>query len=383
MKTCNHTFNHLAQVNKKGIVAPCCYYVQEHTPEWDQFNLANIESLDGILTSDLWNKIRSDIESGNNSACNGCWNRENANGHSKRMWSNEKPVNTMYAIEDLEIGLDTTCNMMCRICQPSQSSKWASASDVLEKLNKLQIPYGHQYNQEIQNPNTRNDLMRVLNNTDLSHINAVRINGGEPFYSKNLLPLLKQLDNQAGIENISLSFNTNGSIFPKDNVLDILSRAKDITIDISIDAINKLASVTRHGIAWNVIDSNIHKFVSKFGKDNIRLSSVISLLNVNRIQELYDYVCNAQVRSWTWQFLRAPEYLSVYQVPIKIREKWKIKHENDWKGLHYNEELMSPHTSEKLFDLFLQATNIIDTYHDCTFESVNPEMYNLIKLLKH
>tara|TARA_Y100000385_G_scaffold289178_1_gene357855 strand:- start:903 stop:2063 length:1161 start_codon:yes stop_codon:yes gene_type:complete len=384
MKTCNHTFNHLAQVNKSGNVVPCCH-ISVHNEEVE-FNLSNIESLDGILNSNYWKTLREDIKTGDNEACNNCWRVENTGGHSKRMWSNEKPVNTPYVIEDLEIALDTTCNMMCRMCQPSQSSKWASATDVLKKLDKLERPYGDRYNQEKLNPTNHNDIMRVLNNTDLSHINAINIVGGEPFYSKNLLPLLERLDSQAGIENITLGFNTNGSIFPKDKVLDILSRAKDVCIDFSIDSIGDLATVTRHGIDWNTIDSNIQKFISYFGKNKIRIHSVISLLNANRIQEVYDYAHDLQLRSWTWQFLSGPQYLSVYQIPKEIRKKWQIKADKnctfvDWTRDYYNSELISTEEAKQMFGSFLQSTSIIDTYHDCTFESVNPEMYNLIKAL--
>lgn len=375
MTTCNHTLNHLAQVNSKGYVVPCCHYIRDHNPVWDQFQLENLESLDGILNSNHWQQIRQEISSGDNYQCSNCWNREQANGHSKRMWANEKPVKTPLQIEDLEIALDTTCNMMCRICQPAQSSKWASAT-VLPELDAIQSVHSEHYSK--QNTNTRRDLYRVISNTNLQHVNAVRINGGEPFYSKRLLPLLEQLDKQAGIEQVSLAFNTNGSIFPNDKVLDILSRAQKITIDVSVDAIGDLATQTRNGIEWQVIENNIQKIISHFGADNIRLSSVVSLLNVNRMQELYDYIHSLGVKSWTWQFLSGPKYLSVFQFPKEIRSAWQIEVDKNWRGAQYNEELMSSQTSEKLFDLFLTATNILDNYHGCTFQSVNPEMYNLI-----
>lgn len=381
IKTCNHTFNHVAQINKEGYVVPCCHYTFGYSPEWDKFNVANLDSLDKILTSDHWQNIRQEIKTGNNKSCSSCWNRERAGGHSKRMWANDKPVNSKYVIEDLEIALDTTCNMMCRICRPSQSSKWASATDVLEKLDKL-LPHGSQYNQQGHNTNHRNDLMRVLNNTDLSHVTRIRIVGGEPFYSKNLLPLLERLDEQAGIENIELGFSTNGSIFPNNKILDILSRAKDLNIDLSIDGIGDLASVTRHGIEWNIINSNIQKFISYFGNSKIAIHSTISLLNVNRIQELYDYAYNLQLRSWTWTFLTGPEYLCVYQIPTAIRKKWQIKINKNWRGSSYNKELMSPIEAKEMFDLFLQATSILDTHQGQSFKSVNGKMYKLIKAMR-
>ena len=32
-----------------------------------------------------------------------------------------------------------TCNMMCRMCNPGQSSKWGAAKSVVKELNKYEM----------------------------------------------------------------------------------------------------------------------------------------------------------------------------------------------------------------------------------------------------
>ena len=43
---------------------------------------------------------------------------------------------------------------------------------------------------------------------------------------------------------------------------------------------------------------------------------------------------------------------------------------------------MSPIEAKEMFDLFLQATSILDTHQGQSFKSVNGKMYKLIKAMR-
>ena len=95
---------------------------------------------------------------------------------------------------------------------------------------------------------------RYLNYVDLSELQEINIVGGEPFYSKKLKHFLKRLPKTSKI-----SLNTNGSIFPDNQILKLLETFSSVQIDISIDAIGPLAECIRYGTIWKDVEKNIEE----------------------------------------------------------------------------------------------------------------------------
>tara|TARA_B100000073_G_scaffold342869_1_gene346669 strand:+ start:267 stop:1436 length:1170 start_codon:yes stop_codon:yes gene_type:complete len=377
--------NHLAQVDSAGYVIPCCQFNRKNQDTWEPYNLRNLDSFDSILGSDLWRDLKQRLLNQDIVECNNCWRQENAKTHSMREWANDLTVDHPGKIESLEIGIDITCNMMCRICRPGQSSKWYSAEAQLKQLDSLQQTLGDgglQYRRDTVDTGNSTKLLNALLNTDLSNLNNIRINGGEPFYSKKLKPLLEKIDNDAGLENVTLSFNSNGSIFPKDDILHLLEKAKFLRVDFSIDAIGELANVIRYGIDWNVIENNIDVWKNYFVK-NIKfgMHSTISLLNLNKIDELYNF-SKLKNMQWTYYVLTSPRYLSIDQLPIDIRKNYTINFDHEFITRDLNNSIVNVNMSENLqYDLFIQSCKILDDYQGNNFKNVNSEMYNLVEEL--
>jgi len=385
-KTCNRFLNHLAQVDSAGYVIPCCQFTREWLEKWEPFNLRNLDTFDNILTSDRWNTLQEEMLNEDIPECRNCWRQEKTGAHSMRQWANQTEVENPGKLESLEIGIDTTCNMMCRICRPGQSSKWYSADSILTKLHEYQNKNGFQYDKSLVDTSNSTKLINALNNTNLTKLKTVRINGGEPFYSKKLLTLLQKIDKDAKIENVELSFNTNGSIFPTGEIADLLHRAKKLRIDFSIDAVGDLATVTRWGVEWGIIEETIDKWKSNYKNATFGMHSVISLLNINRIKDLYDFSESKNLQ-WSYYALSSPEHLSIDQLPVESRKAYLVKFDDKslTQEIEINDILINtPYTKKTEYDFFLEATRLLDNYQGNSFKNVNPEIYNLIEeLLKH
>ena len=56
-------------------------------------------------------------------------------------------------------------------------------------------------------------------------------------------------------------FNTNGSIFPDDNLMQLLDECKSVHFLLSIDDIGDRFSMLRYPNKWSVVEENIKKFV--------------------------------------------------------------------------------------------------------------------------
>jgi molybdenum cofactor biosynthesis enzyme MoaA len=406
MPRCNYLYNHLAIVDNQGFVNPCCIFQRKNqNTEYSTIYELDI-NLNKILTSQKWSDLREQMNLNDFiPECLNCSLSELSNIESKRQYYNNKSSLDLlnFDLEDLEIALDYTCNMMCRICDPGQSSKWKNAKSLLEKLSKINPIDSKIYKTPNDKKNYANKIKEVISNTDFSKLKRVNIVGGEPFYSKNLKYFLEKIDNNAGIENIEISFNTNASIFPNDDVLSLLLKAKKILIRFSLDAIGDLASVIRHGVEWSVIDETIKKWSKYSTKPNLKfvIHTTISVLNVNVLQKMIDYSFNNNIDLSVYD-LKHPTYLSIYQIPVSIREKWLVKPAKKNNGpsiliakrinqiltssfnLNESKWINKTENFENNFDYtkFLSSTEALDNYHNNSFDSVNHEIVKVFNKLR-
>lgn len=381
--SCNHLSNHLAIVSSNAIIAPCCQFKDFRQPNKYK-TVFNQDSLDDVLTSGFWQSVRDNLENGTKiPSCSGCWANEEAGAVSKRQWANSSmEVLHPNTVEDLEIGLDYTCNMMCRICKPAQSSKW-NQSPVAAKLYARRPAI---YNTIDNVKEYQTKLRSLVENSNLKNVRRVRLVGGEPFYSKNFEWFVDKLAAETNIAELEFAVNTNGSIIPKDTILEKFFQMKKVSIDFSIDAVGDLASCTRWGVEWAIIEENVKRWVqlAKSHK-NIKLSihSTLSILNINRIQEIIDF-CDSNDLIFGFSNLEDPDYLNYCQIPSELRHAWTVSSSKQVPYLinDLNTSITkSTMSKNKLYD-FLYFTEVLDEHQGLTFAKVNPEIIEIAKRLK-
>jgi len=369
---CNRTYSHLAVTESTSNVTPCCQF---HNYQKDQVAaLGEVSSLNEVLKSSRWDAIRKQIETGQaETQCSNCFSQEQQGLESSRTYYNRRVhLDGTFELQDLEIALDFTCNMICRICKPSQSSKWSQAASLVEQLKQFDP---HHYSMANGGQAYASDIQRVLGNTDFSKLKRIRFVGGEPLYSRYLVEFLERIDSHAGLENVEISMNTNGSIIPSGEKATLLHKCKRLDIQISIDAIGDLANCIRPGVAWSKIEQNVPKWVQFVGSDNlIQIHATISLMNMNRMQELADFA-TASGGYLTGHKLFDPAYLRMDQ--IAGLDSWRIIGSNEWYD-QFNGMLGSelfPHQLSR----FVQAMNLMDAHHGIKFSDANEEIWELVQ----
>lgn len=388
-KSCIHSYVGVSIQDSTGNLLPCCKY-DLNVAKKTLPNIYDVESLNNLHMLPPYRDVQNSIENNlNDSGCSRCWKLESSNLTSRRLESEKIYSNIKYEkyyIQDMEISLDFTCNMMCRICGPHASSKWVSARPKLIELNEEEFI---DYNMPLINPLTyQEQFKKVINNTDLSKVKNIKILGGEPFYSKNIDWFIDKIYNEVELPNeLALSIFTNGSIFPKDDLLKKLLKFASINIVFSIDATNDLASTTRWGVEWDIIEKNCQSWVKlreKNSKLMLQMNPTISILNVNNAQQILDFSSKYQI-GFSFSFLDTPSFLSCLMIPTKLRQKWILPTKNQpyKNGIEkFNNTLLSDIIDENQFDKFLTYTDSLDKYQQRKFKDVNPEIYNLAKELK-
>ena len=155
-----------------------------------------------------------------------------------------------------------------------------------------------------------------------------------------------------------------------------------LLLEFSIDAVGKLAEVIRYGESWENIEQTIKKWKMNFPNASFSLHSVISLLNLSQLNELRRWSDEIDI-DWNWYFLLRPRHLSVYQLPKKYKQEL-FDHMEDFSDItKLYDELMidGPDYIKNHYGMFLTFTKTLDSYHNNSFESVNPKTYKLIEKL--
>jgi len=373
-KFCIHSNAGISLVSATGKLMPCCKYNADDNIS----SIYNVTTLNGLHDTPQYKQMQAQLNAGIfPTGCNYCKTTETAGRQSRRQHTNQMYDDlNMYVpghVQDMEIALDYTCNMMCRMCNPGASSKWNIAQSVIKQFaeQKIELDGNNKYR------SYQDQLRSVLDNTDLSHARIVKIEGGEPFYAKNLEWFLDKLDKEV-LDKSKLYINifTNGSIYPSVTVLEKLAKL-NAAIIFSIDAVGELASTIRWGVDWNVIADNIgkwRKFVDANPQMSLQTNITVSLLNVNRLSPLLAF-CKKLNIDINFSELTFPHYLSIYQLPKSVRQRWTYDDET-LTGM-----IMADVAIEPEFAKFIASVNILDAYQGYSFETVNNEMYQLIQSL--
>jgi sulfatase maturation enzyme AslB (radical SAM superfamily) len=93
---------------------------------------------------------------------------------------------------------------------------------------------------------------------DLSKLRHVHFNGGEPLLSKEHVEFLKEIPNK---QQVSLNYNTNATILPDKDLLDLWSKFKLVQLDFSIDDIGARFEYQRYPAKWNQVTHNLQWFI--------------------------------------------------------------------------------------------------------------------------
>lgn len=188
-------------------VAPCCQSHGEFVTTTD-FDFATSPALNQIRE-----KFDKDIRA---SECMRCWQIEDLGNKSRRQaaieFYNAEPSNQV-RLESIDYNSTWACNLACVMCGPGASSTWAKELG----LSKQDL---HRIGRQYQNNNN------VLEQLDLLHVKKIHFNGGEPFLNNDQLSLL----NKADLDNLFLSYNTNGTVYPTPQMIQLWSESRLVKI---------------------------------------------------------------------------------------------------------------------------------------------------------
>ena len=283
MTICIDPFKNINIVNlqKQVSISPCCLTVTKHI---DQFDFQDDQYLQQVRQGWLTGKFPSE--------CRSCKQIEDIGGESRRQGSNKWYTehnlnNTDIELVRMDYWTGDTCNLACVICGPHNSSVWKQELGLPIELQK----------------STANQFWKTI---DLSKIQFIHFNGGEPLLSKEHVKLLHAIEHK---DQVHLNYNTNGTILPNEKLLNLWEQFKLVQLDFSIDDIGERFEYQRYPAVWSEVEKNLQWFINNAPHNCMfAVNITVSILNQNSQDELI-------------QWLRTHFSVTRFTDPIEIRQQ--------------------------------------------------------------
>jgi len=298
-------------VKPEGKVLPCCRW-KDFAPPLDMF-----ESFENIL--DYYQNIIHTPSETWPEGCSSC-HRDVSNSRRCMMDTiNETVERTGNTIQTLEVAFDNVCNMNCVMCDSHFSSRWDKIyRNNKEFLNNYDI--GKVFNNP---PSIYDNIIRLLENSDISRLHTIKLMGGEPMYSKASLKFLEWFTNK-DVSNIRLLFNTNATIFPT-KYLDLFKRFKYVIPETSIDGVNEINDWGRNSDTPFKKIEEVVGLWNEYAKQNnnieLRNSTTLTLVNIEHLGTLSKWLSNYDQFAFRTIGIASTDYISPLATSRKFRQQ--------------------------------------------------------------
>ena len=296
------------EIRQQGNLSPCCLYKMD-----------NYKNVKDVSVTDIdFSDLRQDLLDGKKpTGCSKCWNDEKNNVISKRLNDAYMYRDKIFDIDyndtksknliSLDIKINKTCNLSCRICNPRYSSKWASEVSNNKKSYPqfASIPIVKNEWTEINGSKVWKDLEEIT--SDLSYITFL---GGEPLLDKTHSSMLQYFINKQKSIHMSLHYNTNATIFAS-NLIPLWNCFKRVELSFSIDNTGKKFEYERYGVSWKTVVDTIEKY-KKLTETvlNFNVFSTITTLNILDTYTLFQF-CKEHKLPVVFQLLTRPKQLNI------------------------------------------------------------------------
>jgi len=283
-------------INPQGSIKTCC--------AGNPHMLGNLNNVDitQALNSPAAREIRASLSQGvPHEYCSNCVKAERFGAESERHWHNRVNPDINYATAGdqyhypviVDVRWNTTCNLSCNYCDPSNSSKWAALKHVPFKSQSR--PY---YDQVC-------DFLEQHK----QHIHEVALVGGEPLLlpeNHRLLDVIPEDCVVTVITNMNQDLENN-RVFKK------LAQRKKVGWSMSFDNVGKHFEYVRHGANWELLLNNLQQVKQLFQTQGHwgGIHAVYNLYNATRLVEFKKFA-QEQGLSINWMNLFGPEVLDPF-----------------------------------------------------------------------
>ena len=353
--------------NNKIQYSPCCWYAG-HTHESTHMDI------DTAIASEKHQALKHLVESDQPvPGCHKCYHEEENGRKSRRI---SAKINYEDFVKDTNIdgdcltGLDYSlgnlCNLKCVICGPWDSSSW------LKDWKQLYPKDNRQGYKKEEQVHLESD--QIPKNLKYLHMHG----GGEPLMADHHIKILNACTD---LSQIRVAYNTNATLIPNNDVIELWKKCKLIELYFSIDALDIQYEYQRTNGKWPVVVDNIEWYKVNMPHNHMfNINCVWSAMNIYYLDQLVDWKkqnldTNRYGDPVNLIFQKALGKTAISHIRPIARDKLYKKYE------HYPELLSMvktiPIKDEPLVE-FERYINKLDKIRGVKYADVHPEWAQLI-----
>ena len=184
--------------------------------------------------------------------CSNCKKIEDAGFDSMRTGMNQGlGLNQDYDLPGpvrLDLQVDISCNLACRICTPEFSTYW-----------QKHLKENNEWDEKIFSPNRVETIYKTLEELDLSNLRLLLFTGGETLMSQLNWDVAKYIVDRVNNpkQNLMLNFQTNGTQPILQRNIETIEKFHLVRLNISLDGTGDRFEYLRWPAVWNQTVDNI------------------------------------------------------------------------------------------------------------------------------
>lgn len=224
--------------------------------------------------------------------CEVCYRSEKESNSSlrtviqQRRWV-EEPDTEQIVLRNIDYNVDPICNAKCIQCSSHYSSAWAAEDQ----------RFGSNYKIRSVSNTRHNNLSETI---DLSTVNRLYFNGGEPMLSDEPRVMMQRLQEMGRLNQVVIQFNTNGSIEPGHEMIELWQKCQGLHVTFSIDGTERAFEYIRNPLKWEQFEKVIDRFSQlDIPSYNINFGYTAGIHNIDVIEKTYQWYIK---KSQTWDF---------------------------------------------------------------------------------
>ena len=376
-------------INPNSQAFPCCIYNYSKSKSIDETKDQNwnFDHINKEIRQEFIEK-GTDIKTYDN--CFGCVSNLHSGQYLEH--NREANINIDYiqtpTLTNLHLKFSNQCNLACRICE-SGCSNLLYTEDLLlveNKIRKKVLPIS-------ESSLNQDSILFKSFKDNLHNLNTLYLSGGEPLLHDAVWDLLKSIKDQGYSKNITLKFNTNGTIKLNQEKYDILKSFKQVNMFVSMDGIGKYAEYIRTNVNWDRWVENLQAYKEEFKSHSslfVAIVVTVSVYNVHIIDQIFTFFSKIGLSPILNYVHHAPE-LCIYNLGKEAKEYIINKYTSALKCNYdyYYHEIMNfiknPNTIDcNLIQDFIDkkdnvvlANSLYKNYR--AFRDVDPEWYAMLK----
>jgi len=361
-------------VKSAGELHPCCTIKE---PPGVKYTLQD-DGIEAYQSSDFLKELKDTLLSGkmHETMCRDCIDQEDNYIKSFRQHEIDQLEKDFpnYTINDgyvkAQFIFDNTCNLKCIMCDSLYSSKWRQEyKDIYGIDNK---------------PNkTDNKFIREFFEKNFKSLRHIQISGGESFMGPLGLEndFLDIVLNQGINENIDLYIETNGTVYPTQEIISKLLQFKSVKFNMSMDGISKRSEYIRYPSTWQEYESSIKKLkslVDNYNKFNLGIMHTLSIFNIYYLKEFLDYAKTITDKTHI-HMVETPAHFSPLAMPYELRQLVgnKLLKDKNLECMRWGKFLKECNSNNE-WEKFLLFKDKHDLYRGTNFAKTFPELEELI-----